>query len=89
MNYYRIKQVDYDGKFSYSNIVSAMNKESIAANVFPNPVRDNLTISTAMESRMDIHSIGGLHISTHFINEGNTNISISNLNAGILYSKVR
>ena len=46
LNYYRLKQIDKDGKYSYSNIATA----KIAAGVkemavFPNPVKDVLTIS--------------------------------------------
>ncbi len=46
LNYYRLKQMDKDGKYSYSNIATA----KIAAGVkdlvvYPNPVKDVLTIS--------------------------------------------
>ncbi len=38
-NYYRLKQVDFDGQFEYSNIVTAIIKmEEAKINVFPNPV---------------------------------------------------
>ncbi len=38
-NYYRLKQVDFDGQFEYSKIVTAIIKmEEAKINVFPNPV---------------------------------------------------
>jgi len=38
-NYYRLKQVDFDGQFEYSTIVTAIIKmEEAKINVFPNPV---------------------------------------------------
>ena len=44
-NYYRLKQVDFDGKYEYSDIVNV--KLEIANNeleIFPNPVSDKLNI---------------------------------------------
>lgn len=42
INYYRLKQTDFDGTFSYSKIVSADVKKVTA--VYPNPVVDNWTV---------------------------------------------
>jgi hypothetical protein len=44
-NYYRLKQIDYDGKFEYSMIetVELAIDEALVA-VFPNPVQDEMTI---------------------------------------------
>jgi hypothetical protein len=41
--YYRLKQVDYDGKFSHSNIVVIKKKVS-DVKVYPNPFSEKLTI---------------------------------------------
>ena len=44
-NYYRLKQVDLDGSFTYSAIVSTYNKCSKnPAKVYPNPLRSNETL---------------------------------------------
>lgn len=37
INYYRLKQVDYDGKIEYSKIVSAVVRQEDAISIFPNP----------------------------------------------------
>lgn len=42
-NYYRLKMVDKDGSFKYSQIVSVKAKSEGVA-VFPNPVKANLTV---------------------------------------------
>ncbi|MCE3282480.1 MAG: C-terminal target protein, partial [Chitinophagaceae bacterium] len=46
-SYYRLKQVDIDGKVSYSNIVvvkgNGINSLQVT-NLYPNPVRDNLNV---------------------------------------------
>lgn len=45
LNYYRVKQVDYDGSFSYSAIVSARWEGKTQVHLFPNPADDLLQIS--------------------------------------------
>ncbi|WP_020534115.1 T9SS type A sorting domain-containing protein [Lewinella cohaerens] len=45
LNYYRVKQVDYDGSFSYSAIVSARWEGKAQVHLFPNPTNDLLQIS--------------------------------------------
>ncbi len=50
INYYRLKQVDFDGKFSYSQIVAVEFKKqlSVSANepvIFPNPVGKSETLN--------------------------------------------
>jgi hypothetical protein len=43
INYYRLKQVDYDGSFSFSAIVSVVNKgDKRELGIYPNPARDKI-----------------------------------------------
>ena len=45
-NYYRLKQVDFNGQFDYTSIVLVQFvKENISASIFPNPVKEQLTLS--------------------------------------------
>lgn len=45
-NYYRIKQIDFDGKYEYSNIISLKNKnkEKDKLLLYPNPAKNNLRL---------------------------------------------
>lgn len=47
-NYYRFKQVDFNGKFTYSNMAMVNNEEHKinSFELFPNPVKDILIISS-------------------------------------------
>lgn len=49
-SYYKIKQVDFDGKFSFSKVVSVQSNFESAV-LYPNPIRQNayLTIESAQE----------------------------------------
>ena len=47
INYYRLKQWDNDGSFSYSSIVSAeINTETFGISVYPNPASEQINIET-------------------------------------------
>ncbi len=43
--FYRLKSIDADGKFSYSGIVKLSNEQGGRFTIFPNPVKDIITIS--------------------------------------------
>ena len=44
LEYYRLKQVDFDGKFEYSKIIAVRNKTSLNVTIYPNPSKNNLFI---------------------------------------------
>ena len=44
--YIRLKSIDRDGTFKYSNIIIISNKQNIATSIYPNPVKDKATLQT-------------------------------------------
>lgn len=58
-NYYRLKQVDFDGKFSYSRIISVIVRTNGEVALFPNPATDKLRVegleSGSVLSVIDAH----------------------------------
>ncbi len=50
-NYYRLKQLDYDGKFYYSNQAYYSLKEKKSCTVYPNPCSDFLQIKGLLPHR--------------------------------------
>ncbi len=44
--FYRLKMIDNDGSFSYSSIVTIENKSKLSLNIYPNPVKDLVLISS-------------------------------------------
>jgi YD repeat-containing protein len=44
LTYYRLKQIDFDGQFEYSNVVviyQSIKKETVKVSFYPNPTREN------------------------------------------------
>jgi len=44
LNYYRLRQVDFDGQFSYSKVVSVRVGETSGARLYPSPATEFLTL---------------------------------------------
>jgi hypothetical protein len=80
--YYRLKQIDNDGRFTYSKIVSAIFS-SKSLNTFPNPASDVVTISGLTGNGIiSIFTIEGKKVD-NFIVKGNViTLSLKKLNTG-------
>lgn len=91
--YYRIKQIDNDGKYSYSNTITVMYlADGSYVNVYPNPVKSilNLHLSEVNvgDTKVSITtSDGKLIYQSKFIN-GSLQINTSTWNKGLYVLKV-
>jgi hypothetical protein len=93
--YYRLKQVDKDGKESYSSTVSLSMGANLGANIFPNPFTNNftVTINSAKTSvaTLKIQNTSGQVVYSKNINlnKGNNSLVVTNLpsslGSGIYY----
>ena len=89
INYYRLKQADFDGKYEYSSVkVIRFGKEN-TINVYPNPVKDRITITglTGTE-QIRIYNTSGRLIYQQKADNGNMNISLHPLREGLYYVQV-
>lgn len=83
LDYYRLKQVDYDGNYEYSPIVSLFRKSNIDVNIYPNPTQGVLNITGIDEkSIVTIYEFSGKVIRS-FENIPFVSIDIQDLNTGI------
>ncbi len=98
--YYRLKQLDADGSFSYSNIVSVSKNElSGSVVVYPNPFNRELHIAvkstketSAVISLIDLQGRELYHNPAQQIHKGENTISIdmvANLKAGIYFISIK
>lgn len=76
-NYYRIKQVDFDGSYDFSNITSA-NVDSHVL-IFPNPFNDKLTIEGNGISEVTIYNMLGELVYSKKIEGDITDVDLSHL----------
>lgn len=56
LEYYRLKQVDFDGQFEYSNIIAVRSKTELNVSIYPNPSKNNLFIGLS-ESTEGIYTV--------------------------------
>lgn len=78
LNYYRIRQVDVDGAFSYSKIVTAQIS-SASISVVPNPFEESFTVLTGITGNLEviIHDVLGktVYRSSAVVENGLLNIT--------------
>jgi Secretion system C-terminal sorting domain len=96
--YYRVKQLDKDGRFVYTEIrnIRLSGKSGFSASVFPNPVKDvatlNVDLTTAADVLVYITDAAGKEVQKLTINGavgGNTRrINMSNFAKGTYVMKV-
>jgi Secretion system C-terminal sorting domain len=94
INYYRLKQIDFDGASSYSNIVNVLAKKSAGVfSIFPNPTKGKTATININEDLLDgtltvINSIGSV-VKRVNINSQNLNLDLSYLVNGLYIFEVQ
>ena len=97
ISYYRLKQTDFDGQFSYSNIknVNIKNLGNSKIEIFPNPTESQITIiGNIIElGQVKIYNTLGQDL-TNFTNKIDSGklkliIDLSELNEGMYYIKTK
>lgn len=86
-SYYRLKQIDFDGKYSHSEIVE-VNYAGGSISIYPNPVKKTLYISDLNDiniKEIQIYNQEGKRIETSIANQ---QIDVSTLAAGIYILKM-
>jgi hypothetical protein len=95
--YYRLRMVDIDGKFTYSSIITIkLSDITTSASVFPNPAKNETTISISSANGTKIHwqmidNTGRVLINRNTIlRDGVNNITVDlrNYSSGIYFIKL-
>ena len=86
--YYRLKQVDFDGDYTYSQILSSENATNTV--FYPNPSNGsiNLSISNENSTVSILNSIGNVVYRESFSDKGNYIIDLKNQANGIYWLEV-
>jgi hypothetical protein len=93
ISYYRLKQTDFDGQFSYSDIKTINFQSNSDIKIYPNPTTNTVTLySDLIEmNQVSIFDITGQEVTDSVkivkSTEGALQIDLSNLNAGTYFVK--
>ncbi len=93
INYYRIKSVDVDEKFIFSEIKKVEFETISSAIVFPNPAQKEITINfpscNQFVSSASIKNVAGQSVIKNIqLNKVNTSINIDNLSKGMYFISI-
>jgi hypothetical protein len=92
INYYRLKQTDYDGSFTYSETVAAEMKNNFGFVIFPNPARDKIIIAvnnTIIHGTIQLFNMFGGNVFEKTIdNSATQEINLKDISDGIYFVNV-
>jgi|GEM_PF-2415346 len=92
INYYRIKQVDFDGKYSFSNVARVQFKgDGEGLSLYPNPSPGHITVVVPgphKNRNIQIYNSIGLLIKEASI-DGSNRINVSDLPQGVYYIRLK
>lgn len=83
--YYRLKQIDLDGHFSYSDVKTVKINGKSNLLVFPNPAKEYISISTSTVNSYRVMDGYGKVVATIQNVDSQYKFDISNLNSGLYY----
>ncbi|MEX0812861.1 MAG: T9SS type A sorting domain-containing protein [Chitinophagales bacterium] len=100
INYYRLKQTDFDGTYTYSSVISVefSNPENniLTANIYPNPVNSGTAVKINFSNpitgnpNVQIYSAGsGKMVFNQQINNENAKVDVpANLSSGLYFVRI-
>ena len=89
LNYYRIKQTDFDGKYSYSEVRSVRFTDGASVTVSPRTTEGRVDITTDMEDyNVEVYTAAGAQVKAFTGMNADQSISIEDLKAGIYFLRV-
>ncbi len=90
LNFYRIKQVDVDGNFTYSKVVMVYNRTETAVTVYPDPVVREMTIRLPLhcEQLYIYNNVGAMVRSVNTAGTVTAKVNVEDLSSGIYYIRL-
>ena len=90
VSYYRLRQLDFDAKFSYSPTISIKNKSENTLLVAPNPTRDFVTLEGYSENTelTIVNSVGQI-VARTILRGASEQVNMASFTSGIYYFRLK
>ncbi len=92
INYYRLKQLNYDGSYTYSPVRFIKFDSNGLLEIYPNPVQDVMHVKTGIafnDAQMKIYNVQGKMMMQKIVTgNGTINVTVQGLPAGIYIAKI-
>ncbi len=90
INYYRLKQTDFDGRFSYSKVVTVNHGAKNVVLISPKSTQSELNIATELDDyTLSIFNTAGQEVKRMSNLSANQTVEIGELNDGIYFVKIQ
>ncbi|MCF2444356.1 T9SS type A sorting domain-containing protein [Dyadobacter sp. CY345] len=87
--YYRLKQVDRDESFEFSRIIGVKVESGLALKIFPNPVKDFLTVQSEIEiNSVEIFNSAGVRLNSVRVKSNFYSFDMTNYPTGLYLVKI-
>lgn len=87
--YYRLKQVDFDGQFDYSNVIKVGEDNELQVGVSPNPFIDVMNVnSNELIESIEVMDITGKVYFTAKPNTLNYKLTLDNIHTGVYFVRI-
>jgi len=93
ISYYRLMQTDFDGKFTYSNLVMVTYENNLSCTIYPNPFVKSTTLvlneaSDINIAELRIYTIAGAEVMNTILTKQSTVIETDNFTSGIYFYEI-
>lgn len=92
VTYYRLKQTDYDGQFTYSDVIYVDTRSMVRdIALYPNPASNVVNVTNSDDSPLTVRFVDnrGTLVSTKVVNEPDARLDVSGMEEGIYTVEVR
>ena len=92
--YYRLKQVDFDGAYEFSNIIAIkVPTKNVIAAVIPNPIEDKTMVKFGLElsdyTKLEVRTVTGQLVKTYQVTGKNQEVNFQDLQRGIYFLNIK
>lgn len=91
LNYYKLKQVDFDGQASFSKLIVVRFIQNRITQLFPNPAREVIQINTNgnVAKGLRIFTVSGQMVANHALQAGQNTVSLAGIARGFYLVEVQ